>query len=237
MKDIIYQDKDLIVVNKKAPLLVYSEDKQQTTLLKELEKYFPDIVKVGKAPRFGLIHRLDKDTSGILLIARHNNALKFFQNQFKKREVLKIYIALVEGSIEKKGMVKTLIGRDENKRYFQKAYPLTWPKKQGKRIALTKWKRIRVFSNRYSLVLVLPKTGRKHQIRAHFKYLGYPIVGDKVYNFKNSESLNLSRHFLHCYFIKLKMPSGKKTFFKAPLPQELKETIKNLTKQYENKNH
>ncbi len=189
---IIYEDKDLLVIDK--PAGINSDNFERR------------------------VHRLDKDTSGILLIAKSDKVLDFFQKQFKERKVIKKYLALVVGEIkDKKGegdeakassspterakaseggeegtffdfanarVIETLIGRSPKNRLKQKIYLVGEPNAQGKRDAITEYKVLKRFKN-YTLIEVEPKTGRKHQIRCHFAYLGYPIAGDKMYGFKN----------------------------------------------------
>jgi 23S rRNA pseudouridine1911/1915/1917 synthase len=205
---IIYQDKNLLVIDKPAGFSV-----------NDLETQLPE--------NNFLIHRLDKETSGLLMIAKNKKNLLFFQKQFKNREIEKKYIALVNGQIkEKTGTIKTLIGRAKNS-IKQKAYLLEGPerKKTGPRIAITKWKLLKKYKD-YTLVEADIKTGRKHQIRVHFSYLGYPVVGDKLYSFKNQKKTKgLKRQFLHAKSIKVKMPNEKTKKFTSVLPKELKNIL------------
>lgn len=216
----IYQDKNLFVIDKPAGI---SSDKE---LMLKLVKEFPELKKVGTNPRYGLIHRLDKDTSGILLIAKNKNALSFFQKQFKQRKVRKKYIALVQGIVpEKSGEIKTLISREGIK---QKAFPFLGPKKADSRIAETSWKVIKGYKE-YTLVEASPRTGRKHQIRVHLAHLGFPIVGDKLYSFKNQKTpKGLQRQFLHASELKIRLLNGNEEIFQSILPKELKQIIKIL---------
>ena len=202
---IIYEDDDLLVVDKRAG--VNSDDFEKR------------------------VHRLDKDTSGILLVVKNDKALDFFQKQFKNREVSKKYIALVIGEIKtSEGEIETLIGRDKKNRKKQKAYLSNEPQAttKGLREAVTRHKVLEKFEN-YTLVEVQPKTGRKHQIRCHFAYLGHPIVGDKLYGFKNQPCpKGLERHFLHASQLIIKLPNGEKKEFNSNLPKELKQILQNL---------
>ena len=218
--NIIYQDKNLLVIDKPAGM---SADKE---LMSELVKEFPELKKAGKPPRYGLIHRLDKDTSGILLIAKDDGALSFFQKQFKQRAVKKKYIALVYGIMpEKEGEIKTLISRDGIK---QKALLLQGPKKADSRVAETFWRVIKRYKG-YTLLELSPKTGRKHQIRVHLAYLGFPVTGDKLYSFKNQKPpKNLQRQFLHANELKIKLLDGNDKIFRSDLPKELKQIIKTI---------
>ena len=204
---IIYEDESLLVVDKPAGVVVTD--------------VYPDLFK---------IHRLDKDTSGVLLIAKDEKDLIFFQKQFKNREVEKKYIALVVGNIEQnEGEIETLIGRGVNDRKKQKVYSPNDPNIAGAREAVTKYKVVQRFRE-YTLLDVFPKTGRKHQIRTHLAYINHPIVGDKVYGFKGQPSPDeMKQHFLHAHCIKLKMLDGEVREFCSELPSELKEIINKLS--------
>jgi len=200
---VIYEDEDVKVIDK--PTGVNSDDFEKRA------------------------HRLDKDTSGILLIAKSDKALKFLQEQFKNRKVVKKYLALVVGHLkDKKGTIETLLGRSPQDRRKQKVYLLYEPKIEGKRKAITEYRVIRRFEN-YDLIEVEPKTGRKHQIRAHLAHLGHPIAGDKLYGFKNQLTpKDLKRQFLHASCLKIQLPDGKIKEFKSELPNELDKIIKSL---------
>jgi len=171
-------------------------------------------------------HRLDKDTSGVLLIAKNAQILEFLQKQFKERKVKKKYIALVNGEIKnKEGEIETLLGRSQKDGKKQKVYLPLEPGSEGKRKAITRYKVLQKFKN-YTLIEVEPKTGRKHQIRAHFVYLGHPIVGDKMYGFKNQSCPDgLKRQFLHASYLKIKLPNKEIKEFKSELPKDLKNII------------
>ncbi len=224
---IIYEDKDILVIDKPAGIVVFPETQTSDKTLIDLiiEKY-PDLKNVGEAPRYGIVHRLDKDTSGILLAAKKNKALFFLQKQFKTRNIEKRYIALVVGNIkDKQRTIETLIGRSPKNRIKQKVYLAGEPGSIGKRKAVTEYKVIERFKD-YTLIEISPKTGRKHQIRCHFSYLQHPVVGDKMYGFKNQPCpKELNRHFLHAYYLKIKLPNGREQEFKSELPQDLKNTI------------
>ena len=182
------------------------------------------------------VHRLDKDTSGIFLVAKNDESLKFLQKQFKEGKVVKKYVALVVGNIKnQEGVIETLIGRSPKDRRKQKVYLPGEPNSQEKRKAITEYKVLEKFEN-YSLIEAVPKTGRKHQIRTHFAYLGHPIAGDKLYGFKNQPCpKDLKRQFLHASYLKIKLPNEKIKEFKSDLPEDLKKVLKNLTI-YDNKN-
>jgi 23S rRNA pseudouridine1911/1915/1917 synthase len=174
------------------------------------------------------VHRLDKDTSGIILVAKNNESLIFLQKQFKNREVEKKYIALAVGNIkEGAGIIETLIGRSPQNKLKQKAYPLL-QESSGRRKAITEYKVLKRYKD-YTLVEVWPKTGRKHQIRCHLAHLQRPIAGDKMYGFKNQPTPEgLKRHFLHASYLKIKLINGKTKEFNSELPTDLSKTLEKL---------
>jgi len=200
---VIYEDRDLLVIDK--PAGINSDDFQKR------------------------VHRLDKDTSGILLIAKNDKILEFLQNQFKERKVIKKYLALVVGNLKKTGgEIKTLIGRSPGNRKKQKVYLVHEPGSQGKREVITKYKVLQKFKD-YDLIEVEPKTGRKHQIRTHLSYLGHPVAGDKMYGFKNQPvPEGLQRHFLHASYLKIQLPDGRIKEFRSDLPEDLKGVLENI---------
>jgi 23S rRNA pseudouridine1911/1915/1917 synthase len=237
---IIYEDNDVLVVDKPAGIVVFPEGQtllrqqasdgqaKKNTLIDALIKKYPDLKSAGDQPRYGIVHRLDKDTSGVLLVAKNNESLIFLQKQFKNREVEKKYVCLVEGTIkEEKGKIETLIGRAHGDKRKQKAYPLSETGKD-RREAITEYKVLERFKD-YTLLEVEIKTGRRHQIRCHFSYLQHPIAGDKLYGFKNSKvPEGLTRQFLHSQKLKIQLPNGKTEEFKSELPEELKQVINEL---------
>jgi len=233
---ILYEDNDVLAVDKPAGLVVFCETSAEASakaghvyLIDELIKKYPELKDVGEAPRYGIVHRLDKDTSGVLLVAKSNYGLNFLQKQFINRGVEKKYICLVEGVVKTdKGKIETLIGRAPGDKRKQKAYSLGDPNTKGKREAITEYKVLKRFHD-YTLLEVSIKTGRRHQIRCHFSYLQHPIAGDKLYGFKNSKIPDgLTRQFLHSAYLKIQLPGGEIKEFKSELPEELNNIIKNL---------
>ena len=174
-------------------------------------------------------HRLDKDTSGVLLIAKNDEALEFLQKQFKERKVKKQYLALATGNLKNnKGVIETLLGRSPKDRRKQAVYLPGDPKAENKREASTVYKVLRKFEN-YDLIEVEPQTGRKHQIRAHLAYLGHPIAGDKLYGFKNEKCPEgLERQFLHSSYLKIKLLDNQIKEFKSSLPKDLELCLQKL---------
>lgn len=235
--EVIYEDDDILVIDKPTGIIVYQEKPtKEKTLIYYLSEQFPYLKKAGKAPRYGIVHRLDKDTSGILLVAKNENVLKYLQKEFKERKPFKKYLALITGNLQQDfGKIETLIGRALKDRRKQKVYLPFEPQAQGKREAITEYKVLKRLSD-YTLVEAIPKTGRKHQIRCHFAYLGHPITGDKLYGFKNQPlPADLKRHFLHANYLKITLPNGQKKEFESKLPKELNDVLEYLIN-YENKN-
>jgi 23S rRNA pseudouridine1911/1915/1917 synthase len=176
-------------------------------------------------------HRLDKDTSGVLLLAKDDKSLKFLQRQFKNRTAVKKYLALVIGNLKnKEGVIETLLARSPKDKRKQRAYLAGEPvgKEKTLRNAVTEYKVRQRFKN-YDLVEVYPRTGRKHQIRCHFAYLGHPVAGDKMYGFKNQPCpQNLNRQFLHSSYLRIELPNKKNKEFKVNLPKDLELCLQNL---------
>ena len=227
--DILYEDENVLVIDKPAGIIVFPEGKTtEKTLINYLLEKFPYLKNIGESPRYGIVHRLDKDTSGILLVAKNGKTLEFLQKQFKEGKVEKKYLALVTGNIKTEGgKIETLIGRSPKDRRKQKVYLPGEPKSEEKREAITEYKVLQRFEN-YTLIEAEPKTGRKHQIRTHFAYLSHPIVGDKMYGFKN-QSLpeGLKRQFLHANYLRIELPNGEIKEFKSELPSDLKLCLPN----------
>jgi len=226
---VIYEDKDVLVVDKPAGVVVFPEGQTVGgTLVEALIENYPELSAVGEAPRYGIVHRLDKDTSGVLLVAKSAEALIFLQKQFKNREVEKKYVCLVEGVMENdSGTIETLIARAKGDPRKQRAYS-TINAPASAREAITEYKVLEKFKD-YTLLEVEIKTGRRHQIRCHFSYLKHPVAGDKLYAFKNSIiPEGLTRQFLHAQKLKIQLPNGKIHEFISELPEDLKQVINKL---------
>ena len=241
---IIYQDNDIVVVNKPAGVAVHKgvAEKGETVADWLMEK-FPEMKKVGDEPEFrpGIVHRLDKDTSGVLVAARIQKSFEFLKNQFQKREVVKKYLALVEGELKNdNGTIDLPIGRSKSD--FRKK--LASDNAKGElREAVTEYKVLERFGSvrhsmsntntghPYTLVEAYPKTGRTHQIRVHFKAIGHPIVCDSLYGGKRMTCpFGLARHFLHANFLEFVSPSGARLKLEADLPEDLAEVLAGLRK-------
>ena len=207
---IIYENNDIIVVDKPANLLVHPVKDEKNTLI----DYFP---------KTKLVHRLDKDTSGLLLLAKNEKTYNWLKNQFKNRKIKKKYLALVVGKLkDKKGIITKTISRSRKRGGSQTTAPI------GKRRqAITRYKILKEFPN-YTFLEVVPETGRTHQIRVHLASIGHPIVGDEKYKFKRQKTLEgLKRQFLHASYLQFRM-SNKIMKFELKLPNDLKLVLENL---------
>lgn len=226
--DIIFENDDLIVVNKPAGMVVHpAAGHDSGTLVNAVLGYDPDMEGIGGEERPGLVHRLDKDTSGLIVLAKNERAHNWLQEQFRLRKVEKIYLALVDGHPPTpSGRVEAPIGRDPSHR---KKMAIVQPGKG--REAISEYKTLESFK-RHTLLEFHPLTGRTHQIRLHCKFLGCPIVGDSVYG-RRSPSAETARHFLHAFRLKIVLPGeDRPRIFEADLPAELKKVLEEV-KRYE----
>ncbi len=223
--EIIYKDENIIVINKPAGLQVHpSAKKEQDTLVNGLIYKFPEIKKVGDEPenRPGIVHRLDKDTSGIMLVARNQKTFEVLKSKFKNREIQKTYWALVYGKLEnKKGLIDAPLARSAD---YKKQTIARAKTKTKIREAVTEYKVLQEFEN-YSLVEVKPKTGRMHQIRIHLSSIGHSILGDEKYRLKNMKAKeNIVRHLLCAKKIEFNL-NGQNFKFEIELPDDFKAHI------------
>ncbi len=222
---IVFENKDVIVVNKPAGLVVHpAAGHAHGTLIHAVLAHAPEIEGVGGERRPGLVHRLDKDTSGLIVLAKNELAQRSLQDQFQSREVKKTYIALVEGHPPSaNGRVDATIGRDPRER---KRMAVVTPAKG--RDAFSEYKTLEKFPE-HTLLEVSPRTGRTHQIRVHMAFIGCPVVGDKVYGHKRKPALPLNRHFLHAAKLSLLLPGDEQnSTFEAPLPADLQKVLDTL---------
>jgi 23S rRNA pseudouridine1911/1915/1917 synthase len=224
---ILYEDADLLVIDKPAGLTVHpAAGVRRGTLAAALLAYRPELAGVGGPERSGIVHRLDRDTSGLLVVAKNEAARAALTRQWKERQVEKGYLALVHGRLEPpQGVIDAPIGRDP--RYRQRMAVV-----EGGRAARTSY-RVRhhlpagpAGREAYSLVEVTPSTGRTHQIRVHFAALGHPLVGDRVYG---RPSAVLKRQFLHADRLAFRHPvDGRPLEFESPLPEDLRQALERL---------
>ena len=220
--DIIYEDEYLVVVNKPADMIVHPAGKIRSgTLVNALLYYCKDSLSgIGGVIRPGIVHRLDKNTSGLMVAAKNDFAHLDLSRQIKEQQVTKKYIALVQGGMrDDSGIIDAPIGRSLKNR---KKMAVTVEGKS--REPITHFKVLKRFSG-YTLVEATLRTGRTHQIRVHLAFIGYPIVGDKLYGHKK-QVLNISRQALHSHILGFAHPSSKKYLeFSTPLPKDMQKLI------------
>src|SRR5512136_3097590 len=212
---IVYEDDDVVVIDKPAGLVVHpAAGHDRGTLVNALLGHVPDLEGIGGEVRPGIVHRLDKDTSGLIVAAKNDRALQFLQEQFKARTIKKMYLALVEGIVEpREGIIDAPIGRSHAER---KKMAVT---REG-RSARTRYRVRRVYRQPdLSLVEAYPETGRTHQIRVHFAWLKHPLVGDEMYG-RQKPIVPIERHFLHAASLTLTLPNGETHAFSSKLPDD-----------------
>lgn len=222
--DIIFESDELLVVNKPAGMVVHpAAGHASGTLVHAVLGYDPDMEGIGGEERPGLVHRLDKETSGLIVLAKNERAHRWLQDQFRLRKVEKTYLALVDGKPPTpSGRVEAAIGRDPSHRKKMAVLP------EGKgREAVSEFKTSESFAE-HTLLEFHPLTGRTHQIRLHCAFLGCPIVGDMVYG-RRKPTVNIDRHFLHAARLKIVLPEEKEPrLFEARLPVELERVLDEL---------
>ena len=222
--DIVFENGDLLVVNKPAGMVVHPAAGHSTgTLVHAVLGYDPEMEGIGGEERPGVVHRLDKETSGLILLAKNDRAHRWLQDQFRLRKVEKTYLALVDGAPPTpSGRVEASIGRDPSHR---KKMAIMLPGKG--REAVSEYVTLESFKE-HTLLEFHPHTGRTHQIRLHCMFLECPIVGDKIYGYRK-QSIELDRHFLHAAKLKIVLPGEKEPhMFEAPLPGELETILEEL---------
>lgn len=250
--DIVYEDSDLLVINKPRGLVVHpAAGHRQGTLVNAVLSHVPDLMGIGGEIRPGIVHRLDKDTTGLLVVAKTEVAFRDLQAQIKERKVKREYLALVKGRLSPQaGTIDAPIGRHPVDR---KKMAVVKERQRG-RAAITDYQVVCTFGNEYSLVMVHLRTGRTHQIRVHMAYVGHPVVGDPVYSRTRNE-LGLEGQALHAFklgFFKPGEPRGSELSpdlspycssdvetkpreyleFTAPLPEDFREALETLQRRY-----
>ncbi len=220
--DIVYEDEDVLVVNKAAGMVVHpAPGHHDDTLVNALLAYLPDLQDVGANARPGIVHRLDKDTSGLMIVAKHARAHAALVEQMKRHAIVKRYIALVEGNVSlDQGSIDAPIGRNPRHRQQMAITSV------GSREARTHFRVLERFA-RHTLLLLQLETGRTHQIRLHLKAIGHPVVGDPVYGSGSVfKRVPLKRQFLHASYLKFAHPiTGNLMEFEAPLPDDLQAVL------------
>lgn len=235
--ELLYSDDDILIFSKPAGMIVNNADTSRKvfTLQDFVKKNYP--LKVDKSDdedfvnREGIVHRLDKETSGVILVARNSESFKNLQAQFKNRQVKKEYTALVHGRIVGEGEIKAPIGRLPWNRMRFGILPSG--RESFTRFKVLEYRESKKTEEILSLVRVFPETGRTHQIRVHFQYAGFPIFSDALYAGRKTYAKDkkfLSRHFLHASSIEFLHPKTGKTVKQvAPFPEELEEFLNSLT--------
>ena len=219
--NIIYEDDDLLVVDKPAGLAVHpAPGHPDHTLVNAVLSHLPRLTEIDDSLRPGIVHRLDKDASGLMLVARNNTAQLNLIDQFKARSVVKAYKVLVKGHLTpEEGIIEASIGRDPGNRKRMAVVA------EG-REARTRYNVVKYIGD-YTLLEVKTETGRTHQIRVHLAAIGYPVAGDNMYGIKVPF---LSRQFLHAYRLGFKLPStGEYVEFTSELPPDLTQALKDIS--------
>lgn len=231
---IIYKDSNFLVINKPAGLVMHQAKvagnrrvSEEKTLADWLLENYPEVRTVGDDPmtRPGIVHRLDKETSGVLVVALNQKTFEYLKSLFQKHLVQKKYVALVDGKIkEKQGTINKPIGirTGSVKRSVKSSRML--------KEAITEYKLLRYVKLKdrdFSLLEITPKTGRTHQIRVHLASIGHPVIGDKLYGGARSELKGVTRQFLHAESIEFTAPDGERMKFEAELPAELRIYLNN----------
>lgn len=221
---VVFENADLMVINKPAGMVVHPAAGHSTgTLVHAALAHAPELEGIGGEKRPGIVHRLDKETSGLILIAKNDRAHRWLQDQFRLRKVKKVYLALVDGfPPTPTGRIEAFIGRDPDHRKRMAIVSA-----QKGREAVTEYRTVETFT-RHTLIEAHPLTGRTHQIRLHLAFLGCPIVGDTIYGHRK-QSLELARHFLHAARLTILLPGEEKPrTFEAALPAELENLLSTL---------
>ena len=222
--DIVFENEDLMVVNKPAGMVVHpAAGHKSGTLVHAALAHAPEMIGIGGEKRPGVVHRLDKDTSGLILLAKNDQAHRWLQDQFRLRKTIKTYIALVDGKPPTpSGRIEAPVGRDSIHRKLMSVSRI----KKG-REAISEYHTLESFRE-HTLLEVHPLTGRTHQIRVHLKFIGCPVAGDTVYGHKRA-TIELNRHFLHACRLTILLPGeDKPCTFEAPLPVELVQVLERL---------
>ena len=219
---VIYEDAEIMVIDKPAGLTVHPAPGHPShTLVNALLAHCPSLTMNNDLARPGIVHRLDKDTSGLIVIAKNDFAREYLVAQFKSRTVNKRYLVLVKGSLSpEQGIIEAPIGRDP---HHKRRMAVVEAGKQ----ASTRYQ-VRKHVDNYTLLEVSPLTGRTHQIRVHLAAIGYPVVGDPTYGIK---SAHLDRQFVHAYCLGFRLPSTKQyQEFTSPLPADLEQALEHLAR-------
>ena len=223
--DIIYQDKDIAIINKPQGMTVHAGNGTHgSTLVNALLYHLDSLSGINGVIRPGIVHRIDKDTSGLLVVAKNDAAHLSLSEQIKNKTCHRIYLALLEGTVKQNdGVIDTFIGRSDKNRTMMAV------KDSGRR-AVTHFKVLKRYKE-FTFAEFKLETGRTHQIRVHCKYIGHPIVGDPVYGYEK-QKFKLNGQLLHACKLELTHPStGERMSFEAPLPDYFQAVLQKLDKQ------
>ncbi|MBV8821752.1 MAG: RluA family pseudouridine synthase [Ktedonobacteraceae bacterium] len=220
--DVVYEDTDLLIINKAAGMVVHpAPGHADDTLVNALLAHYPELQRVGSEMRPGIVHRIDKDTSGLLIVAKNTATLNAFMEQMKQHKIVKRYLALVEGVVSlDQGSIDAPIGRDP--RHRQRMAITVKESRQAR----TYFRVLRRFAH-HTLLLLQLETGRTHQVRVHLQAIGHPILGDPTYGSKSTlAGRALHRQFLHAYQLCFTHPRTEAMMeFEAPLPADLQNIL------------
>lgn len=222
--EIVFENDDLMVVNKPAGMVVHpAAGHRAGTLVHAALAHAPEMEGIGGEQRPGVVHRLDKNTSGLILLAKNDATHRWLQDQFRLRKIQKAYVALVDGQPPTpSGRIEAPIGRDLKLRKKMAVVPA-----EKGRSAISEYHTLESFAA-HTLLEVHPITGRTHQIRLHLAFLGCPVAGDTVYG-KRHPTIPLQRHFLHAWRITVRLRNAQQpSTFEAPLPPELTQILDQL---------
>lgn len=233
---ILYEDKDILVIDKPSGISVHPDGRsKEKTITDWFVKKYPKAKNVGESilvddkeiKKSGIVHRLDKETSGVLILAKNQKAYEFLKDQFKNREIRKFYNTIVSGFMkDERGIIKKSIGRSPND--FRKR--LAGRGARGDlREAITEYSVVKRFEdkkNKFTYLEVRPKTGRTHQIRVHMKFINHPVVHDSLYNPNKPCPKGIERLALHAKSIEFKDLKGNILKIESPLPKEFQSILK-----------
>lgn len=231
---IIYEDKDIVAIDKPSGVMTHGDGRStEATVSDWFAAKYPESASVGETQRLpdgtelarpGVVHRLDRETSGVLVLAKTQEAHAFLKEAFKNREAKKTYLTFVYGvPKEKKGTIEFSIGRSRQDFRLRSAQPKA---KGTLREAITKYLVIaESLDGTHAILKVMPETGRTHQIRVHLKAIHHPVVGDPLYAPNRVADLGFSRLGLHAFELDLPLPSGGRKELRAPLPADLREAL------------
>jgi 23S rRNA pseudouridine1911/1915/1917 synthase len=231
---IIYEDEHTLVIDKPAGIMVHPDERNdEETIADWLVKTYPNVARVGDEGRNGIVHRLDRNTTGVLLLAKDNSAYRTFKAQFREHTTRKVYRAIVEGSVrEDIGMISAPIARAKSD--FRKRTivdPFSQDARGEEREAITRYKvleRIKAKDGKtYSYVECYPVTGRTHQIRAHFRGIRHPIIGDDLYGSREGKAI-APRSMLHALSLTISIPEKGEKTFTAEIPKDMKDVLAEL---------